>query len=241
MVENVPQLVFGRGAWVDFFAGSTGGSADVRSRKTLTINLLVRGQREFSNGHELGRDVAGWKFFAEIAPQIGDVRQIAGIGDQVTDQTFAGWQVFALGNNRLADERVRCELGFDVAEFDPDATHFDLEVNTAEAFEDAIAVVSGEVAGAIQTNRVCLMIRQGYAPIGIAFLAMAPLMKRNNCGKALDIARKARDMHGGNGISDEFHVMRHMINLETVNTYEGTYDVHGLILGRAQTGLQAFF
>jgi glutaryl-CoA dehydrogenase len=66
------------------------------------------------------------------------------------------------------------------------------------------------------------------------------LMKRNNCGKALDIARAARDMHGGNGISDEFHVIRHMVNLETVNTYEGTHDVHALILGRAQTGLQAF-
>ena len=67
------------------------------------------------------------------------------------------------------------------------------------------------------------------------------LMKRNNCGKALDIARTARDMHGGNGISDEFHVIRHVMNLETVNTYEGTHDVHALILGRAQTGLQAFF
>ncbi|MFT4713521.1 MAG: glutaryl-CoA dehydrogenase [Candidatus Azotimanducaceae bacterium] len=66
------------------------------------------------------------------------------------------------------------------------------------------------------------------------------MMKRNNCGKALDIARMARDMHGGNGISDEYHVIRHMMNLETVNTYEGTHDVHALILGRAQTGLQAF-
>ncbi|MEM9716747.1 MAG: acyl-CoA dehydrogenase family protein, partial [Pseudomonadota bacterium] len=67
------------------------------------------------------------------------------------------------------------------------------------------------------------------------------LMKRNNCGKALDIARMARDMHGGNGISGGFHVMRHAANLETVNTYEGTHDIHALILGRAQTGLQAFF
>ncbi|MEO0619490.1 MAG: acyl-CoA dehydrogenase [Pseudomonadota bacterium] len=67
------------------------------------------------------------------------------------------------------------------------------------------------------------------------------LMKRNNCGKALDVARHARDMHGGNGISDEYHVIRHTMNLETVNTYEGTHDVHALILGRAQTGLQAFF
>ncbi len=66
------------------------------------------------------------------------------------------------------------------------------------------------------------------------------LMKRNNCGKALDIARVARDIHGGNGISDEYHVMRHAANLETVNTYEGTHDIHALILGRAMTGLQAF-
>ena len=70
---------------------------------------------------------------------------------------------------------------------------------------------------------------------------MISLIKRNNCGKALDIARMSRDMHGGNGISQDFQIMRHMNNLETVNTYEGTHDVHALILGRAQTGLQAFF
>ena len=75
---------------------------------------------------------------------------------------------------------------------------------------------------------------------GVAAPPAISLMKRNNCGKALDIARAARDMHGGNGISDEYHVIRHMVNLETVNTYEGTHDVHALILGRAQTGLQAF-
>jgi glutaryl-CoA dehydrogenase len=69
---------------------------------------------------------------------------------------------------------------------------------------------------------------------------MVSLIKRNSCGKALEIARMARDMHGGNGIHDEFHVIRHMINLETVNTYEGTHDIHALILGRAQTGIQAF-
>jgi glutaryl-CoA dehydrogenase len=69
---------------------------------------------------------------------------------------------------------------------------------------------------------------------------MISLIKRNNCGKSLDIARVARDMHGGNGVSDEFHVIRHVMNLEAVNTYEGTHDVHALILGRAQTGLQAF-
>jgi glutaryl-CoA dehydrogenase len=70
---------------------------------------------------------------------------------------------------------------------------------------------------------------------------MISIVKRNNCGKALDIARMARDMHGGNGIQIEYHVMRHAANLETVNTYEGAHDVHALILGRAQTGIQAFF
>ena len=76
---------------------------------------------------------------------------------------------------------------------------------------------------------------------GRAAPEMISMIKRNHCGKALDIARHARDMHGGNGISEEFQVIRHMMNLETVNTYEGTHDVHALILGRAQTGLQAFF
>ena len=75
---------------------------------------------------------------------------------------------------------------------------------------------------------------------GRAAPEMVSLIKRNSCGKALDIARAARDMHGGNGIADEFHVIRHMVNLETVNTYEGTHDIHALILGRAQTGIQAF-
>jgi glutaryl-CoA dehydrogenase len=75
---------------------------------------------------------------------------------------------------------------------------------------------------------------------GAATPEMVSLVKRNSCGKALEIARMARDMHGGNGIADEFHVIRHMMNLETVNTYEGTHDIHALILGRAQTGIQAF-
>ncbi|VAV98102.1 Glutaryl-CoA dehydrogenase [hydrothermal vent metagenome] len=86
---------------------------------------------------------------------------------------------------------------------------------------------------ALQLGR---LIDQGaYIPEAISML------KRNNCGKALDIARIARDIHGGNGISDEYHVIRHAMNLETVNTYEGTHDIHALILGRAMTGLQAFF
>jgi len=86
--------------------------------------------------------------------------------------------------------------------------------------------------GALRLGR--LMDEGNWAP------EMVSLMKRNNCGKALDIARMARDMHGANGISDEYHVIRHVMNLETVNTYEGTHDVHALILGRAQTGIQAF-
>ncbi len=86
--------------------------------------------------------------------------------------------------------------------------------------------------GALQLGR--LLDAEKAAPEAIS------LMKRNNCGKALDIARVARDMHGGNGIADEFHVIRHVMNLEAVNTYEGTHDVHALILGRAQTGIQAF-
>jgi len=85
---------------------------------------------------------------------------------------------------------------------------------------------------ALQVGR--LMDSGNWAP------EMISLIKRNNCGKALDVARQARDMHGGNGIADEYGVMRHMVNLETVNTYEGTHDVHALILGRAQTGIQAF-
>ena len=76
---------------------------------------------------------------------------------------------------------------------------------------------------------------------GKAAPEVTSILKRNSCGKALEIARMARDMHGGNGIVDEFHVIRHLLNLETVNTYEGTHDVHALILGRAQTGIQAFF
>ena len=86
--------------------------------------------------------------------------------------------------------------------------------------------------GALRLGR--LMDKGEAAPEAIS------LMKRNNCGKALDIARLARDMHGGNGVSDEYGVIRHAVNLEAVNTYEGTHDIHALILGRAQTGIQAF-
>ncbi|MEW9920833.1 acyl-CoA dehydrogenase [Marimonas sp. MJW-29] len=98
---------------------------------------------------------------------------------------------------------------------------------------DMMTEISLGLQGSLQVGR--LIDEANAAP------EMISIVKRNNCGKALDIARMARDMHGGNGISGEFQVIRHMMNLETVNTYEGTHDVHALILGRAQTGLQAFF
>ena len=98
---------------------------------------------------------------------------------------------------------------------------------------DMMTEIALGLQGALQVGR--LMDAAQAAP------EMISIVKRNNCGKALDIARMARDMHGGNGISGEFQVIRHMMNLETVNTYEGTHDVHALILGRAQTGIQAFF
>ncbi|WP_316863102.1 acyl-CoA dehydrogenase [uncultured Cohaesibacter sp.] len=99
-----------------------------------------------------------------------------------------------------------------------------------------LADMQTEIALGLQAAlRVAHMMDDGNCPV-----ENVSLIKRNNSGKALQIARIARDMHGGNGVSDEYHVMRHMVNLESVNTYEGTHDIHALILGRAQTGLQAF-
>jgi len=106
-----------------------------------------------------------------------------------------------------------------------------------QLFQKKLADMQTEIALGLQGSlRVGRLMDEGrFAP------EMISIVKRNNCGKALDIARMARDMHGGNGIQAEYHVMRHAQNLETVNTYEGTHDVHALILGRAQTGIQAFF
>ncbi len=118
-----------------------------------------------------------------------------------------------------------------------DRKQFGRPLAANQLIQKKLADMQTEIAlglhGALRLGR---LIEEGRAaPPSIS------LMKRNNCGKALDIARAARDMHGGNGIADEFHVMRHLANLETVNTYEGTHDIHALILGRAQTGIQAFF
>ena len=118
-----------------------------------------------------------------------------------------------------------------------DRHQFKRPLAQTQLFQKKLADMQTEInlglQGSLRVGR--LMDEANAAP------EMVSLIKRNNCGKALDIARLARDMHGGNGISGEFHVMRHMCNLETVNTYEGAHDVHALILGRAQTGLQAFF
>ena len=100
-----------------------------------------------------------------------------------------------------------------------------------------LADMESEIALGLQASlRVTRLLDEGRCPPEVV-----SIVKRNNCGKALDIARTARDMLGANGISEEYHVMRHAANLETVNTYEGTHDVHALILGRAITGIQAFF
>ena len=118
-----------------------------------------------------------------------------------------------------------------------DRVQFDRPLAQTQLFQKKLADMQTEIALGLQAAlRAGRMLEDGScAPEVIS------LIKRNNCGKALDIARAARDMHGGNGIMAEYHVMRHAQNLETVNTYEGTHDVHALILGRAQTGLQAFF
>ena len=117
-----------------------------------------------------------------------------------------------------------------------DRKQFNRPLAATQLFQKKLADMQTEIALGLQASlRVGRLMDQGrFAP------EMISIIKRNNCGKALDIARMARDMHGGNGIQAEYHVMRHAQNLETVNTYEGTHDVHALILGRAQTGLQAF-
>jgi glutaryl-CoA dehydrogenase len=118
-----------------------------------------------------------------------------------------------------------------------DRKQFGKPLAQTQLFQKKLADMLTEITLGLQAAlRVGRLMDEGNAAP-----EMISLIKRNNCGKALDIARAARDMHGGNGISEEFQVFRHMANLETVNTYEGTHDVHALILGRAQTGLQAFF
>ena len=118
-----------------------------------------------------------------------------------------------------------------------DRKQFNKPLAQTQLFQKKLVDMQTEISLGLQGSlRVGRLMDEGRgAP------EMISIVKRNNCGKALDIARLARDMHGGNGISEEYQVIRHMMNLETVNTYEGTHDVHALILGRAQTGLQAFF
>ena len=117
-----------------------------------------------------------------------------------------------------------------------DREQFGRKLAQTQLFQKKLADMQTEIALGLQGALRLGRLLDG----GQAAPELISMMKRNNCGKALDIARMARDMHGGNGITEEFQVMRHMVNLESVNTYEGTHDVHALILGRAQTGLQAF-
>ncbi len=118
-----------------------------------------------------------------------------------------------------------------------DRKQFDRPLAQTQLYQKKLADMQTDIAFGLQAAlRVGRLMDEAKAAP-----EMISMIKRQNCGKALDIARMSRDMHGGNGISEEFHVMRHMCNLETVNTYEGAHDVHALILGRAQTGLQAFF
>jgi glutaryl-CoA dehydrogenase len=125
---------------------------------------------------------------------------------------------------------------FAARQYGLDRKQFDKPIAQTQLFQLKLANMQTEISLGLQAAlRVGRLMDEGNAAP-----EMISLIKRNNCGKALDVARNARDMHGGNGISMEFPVIRHMVNLETVNTYEGTHDVHALILGRAQTGLQAF-
>ena len=117
-----------------------------------------------------------------------------------------------------------------------DRKQFGRPLASNQLIQKKLADMQTEIALAMQG---CLRLGR-MKDEGIAAPEITSIVKRNSCGKALDIARMARDMHGGNGIVDEFHVIRHMLNLETVNTYEGTHDIHALILGRAQTGIAAF-
>lgn len=118
-----------------------------------------------------------------------------------------------------------------------DRVQFGRPLAQTQLFQKKLADMQTEISFGLQgALRVGRLMDEGRAAP-----EMISMIKRNNCGKALDVARLARDMHGGNGISEDYQVIRHMMNLETVNTYEGTHDVHALILGRAQTGLQAFF
>ncbi|WP_231757505.1 acyl-CoA dehydrogenase [Microbulbifer elongatus] len=120
-----------------------------------------------------------------------------------------------------------------------DRKQFDKPLAQTQLFQKKLADMQTEITLGLQASlRVGRLMDEQKKDFDATMIS---LVKRNNCGKALEIARIARDMHGGNGIADEFHVIRHAMNLEAVNTYEGTHDVHALILGRAQTGLQAFF
>ena len=184
--------------------------------------------------------------FTDIDPQPGDQVLIngaaGGVGTIAVQVAVAlGAEVTAVCSTRNVG-MVRA-LGaaeacwFAAHQYTLDRKQFGRPLAANQLIQKKLADMQTEISlglqGCLQAGR--LMDQKACAP------ELISLLKRNNCGKSLDIARMARDMHGGNGISDEFPVFRHMCNLETVNTYEGAHDVHALILGRAQTGIQAFF
>ena len=144
--------------------------------------------------------------------------------------------LFAPAGNTAAPDAAAGQEGAALLDDPQEWSAFGKPLAGMQLYQKKLADMQTEITLGLQASlRVGRLMEEGrFAP------EMISLIKRNNCGKALDIARQARDMHGGNGIQIGYHVMRHAQNLETVNTYEGTHDVHALILGRAITGIQAF-
>ena len=168
---------------------------------------------------EGGLEAAQRRKGASLSERIGDVGSVLEIG--------CGWG--ALGAAEFCWHTAR--------QYVLDRQQFGRPLAANQLIQKKLADMQTEITLALQG---CLRLGR-MKDEGTAAVEITSIMKRNSCGKALDVARMARDMMGGNGISDEFGVARHLVNLEVVNTYEGTHDVHALILGRAQTGIQAFF
>lgn len=148
-----------------------------------------------------------------------------------------GHQAGTAGTQGVTQGDGAAEFCFAAArQYGLDRHQFGVPLASKQLYQKKLADMETEIALGLQASlRVGRLMDEGaFAP------EMISIIKRNNVGKALDIARAARDMHGGNGIAGEYHVMRHAMNLETVNTYEGTHDVHALIVGRAITGIAAF-
>ena len=182
-----------------------------------------------------------------VHPRGGEVRQPAGVVEVEVGEDALLPDVEGLKGPFGCLNRARygiswgamgaAEFCFHAArQYGLDRKQFGRPLAATQLFQKKLADMETEITLGLQASlRVGrLMDEHRFAP------EMISLIKRNSCGKALDVARMSRDMHGANGIIDDYHVIRHMLNLESVNTYEGTHDMHALILGRAQTGIQAF-